>query len=407
MALKNKTENVVCDNCTGSGGPVQKASPRGETMRSDCNKIGTWNVLSLNMPGKLANVLKEMKRTGVRIMGVEETFWDKEGSFPTQLPESEGGDKYHVFYSGGKRKRRGVGVIVREEVVKSVMMWEPISERITIMKLKVAPINMLIVQIYAPCEDDKEEEKDRFYETLDQIIAEYRKGRECVVVMGDFNGKVGDSKVDDTVGPFGLGERNDNGERVVGFCKSHNLFATNTWFQQKRSAQWTWKSPGEEDPVKNIRKPEIRDVYRMQLDRKLQEEKIDGGMEIDEIWKKLKDDIVMVAEEICGKEQRPMRQSWMNSEILNKMEERTKCKIMKEEEKYKKLKHEVQKLCREAKDKYYEDKCKEIEMLDKVYSQLLYQKIKELRPKGNRMLQTIKSKQGKSLLEKDEVMERG
>src|SRR6267154_296926 len=74
--------------------------------------------------------------------------------------------------------------------------------------------------------------------------------------------------------------------------------------------------------------------------------------------------------------------------------------------KYKKLKHEVQKLCREAKDKYYEAKCKKIEMLDKVHSQLLYQKIKELRPKGNGMLQTIKSKQGKSLLEKDEVMER-
>src|SRR6267154_432463 len=251
MALKNKTENVVCDNCAGSGGPVLKASPRGETMRSDCNKIGTWNVLSLNMPGKLANVLKEMKRMGVGIMGVAEIFWDKEGDFPTQLPESDGGDKYHVFYSGGKRKRRGVGVIVREEVVKSVMMWEPISERIMIMKLKVAPINMLIVQIYAPCEDDKEEEKDRFYERLDQVVADYSKGRECMVVMGDFNGKVGDSKEVDTVGPFGLGERNDNGERVVEFCKRYNLFATNTWFQQKRSAQWTWKSPGEVDPVKN------------------------------------------------------------------------------------------------------------------------------------------------------------
>src|SRR3989442_15286351 len=96
----------------------------------------------------------------------------------------------------------------------------------------------------------------------------------------------------------------------------------------------------------------------------------------------------------------------MNSEILYKMEERRKCKNMKEEEQYKKLKHKIQKLCREAKDKYYEDKCKEIEMLDKAHSQLLYQKIKELRPKGNRMLQTIKSKQGKALLEKDKVMER-
>src|SRR6267154_2057338 len=119
----------------------------------------------------------------------------------------------------------------------------------------------------------------------------------------------------------------------------------------------------------------------MQLDRKLQEEKIDDGMEIDKIWKKLKDDIVMVVEEICEKEQRPLRQSWMNSEILSKMEERANCKNMKEEEKYKKLKHEIQKLCREAKEKYYKDKCNEIEMLDKVHSQLLYKKMKEIGPK--------------------------
>src|SRR5437879_3703048 len=45
-------------------------------------------------------------------------------------------------------------------------------------------------------------------------------------------------------------------------------------------------------------------------------------------------------------------------------------------------------------------------MLDKAHSQLMYQKIKELRPKGNRGLQTIRGKQGNALVEKDEVMER-
>src|SRR3989442_16040530 len=96
----------------------------------------------------------------------------------------------------------------------------------------------------------------------------------------------------------------------------------------------------------------------------------------------------------------------MNSDILHKMEERRKCKIMKDEEQYKKLKHDIRKLCREAKDKYYEDKCKDIEMLDKAHSQLMYQKIKELRPKGNRGMQTIRGKQGNASVEKDEVMER-
>src|SRR5437867_5897015 len=45
-------------------------------------------------------------------------------------------------------------------------------------------------------------------------------------------------------------------------------------------------------------------------------------------------------------------------------------------------------------------------MLDNAYSQLMYQKIKELWSKENRGLQTIKSKQGNVLMEKDEVMER-
>ena len=84
-------------------------------------------------------------------------------------------------------------------------------------------MNVLVVQVYAPCDvkgsvekkEKNEEEKDRFYERLDQVIKEYRKGRECLVVMGDFNGKVGQDREENTVGPYGLGVRNDNGERLV------------------------------------------------------------------------------------------------------------------------------------------------------------------------------------------------
>ena len=161
--------------------------------------------------------------------------------------------------------------------------------------------------------------------------------------------------------------------------------------KSKKTVKWN---------IDNLKKPEIKNTFRTRLEKQLQDENIDAGMEIGDIWNKLKEGIATVAVEICGKEQFPKKQNWMNSEILRKMEERRKCKNMTEEEQYKKLKHEIQKLCREAKDKYYDDKCKEIEMLDKAHSQLLYQKIKELRPNGNRMLQTIKIKQGKALLKK-------
>ena len=141
---------------------------------------------------KIANIINEMKRMGVGILGVAETCREGVGSFPAELPEDVGGDKYTVFYSGERKNRRGVGMIVTKEVEKSIMMWEPISERIMIMRLKMAPVNLLIVQIYAPCEIEKDEEKERFYERVDQVIKEHRKGRECLIVMGDFNGKVGE-----------------------------------------------------------------------------------------------------------------------------------------------------------------------------------------------------------------------
>ena len=46
------------------------------------------------------------------------------------------------------------------------------------------------------------------------------------------------------VGKFGLGKRNDRGERLIEFCKSQNLVITNTWFEQEKRRRYTWKSPG-------------------------------------------------------------------------------------------------------------------------------------------------------------------
>ena len=100
------------------------------------------------------------------------------------------------------------------------------------------------MHICAHISKQPEEEKDKFYEILDQTLREYKKGRECLVVMGDFNAKVGSGREENIIGPYGLGTRNENGDRLVNFCKKHNLFVTNTWFQQKSTAKHTWISPG-------------------------------------------------------------------------------------------------------------------------------------------------------------------
>ena len=58
-------------------------------------------------------------------------------------------------------------MVVAEEVLRSVMLVEPFSEKIILMKVKMKPTNVLIVQIYALCEDEEEEEKEQFYKRLD------------------------------------------------------------------------------------------------------------------------------------------------------------------------------------------------------------------------------------------------
>ena len=61
--------------------------------------------------------------------------------------------------------------------------------------------------------------------------------------------KIGEGRDNKTVGPHGLGTRNERGNRLIEFATKHKVFITNTWFEQKRSARHTWTSP--DDNKKN------------------------------------------------------------------------------------------------------------------------------------------------------------
>ena len=60
------------------------------------------------------------------------------------------------------------------------------------------------------------------------------------------------------------------------------------------------------------------------------------------------------------------------------MGQRRKCKENNQPVQYKELHHEIQRMCRKAKTDHYNQKCAEIEDLEKAHNPLMYQKIKEL-----------------------------
>src|SRR5688572_9864764 len=101
--------------------------------------------------------------------------------------------------------------------------------------------------------------------------------------------------------------------------------------------------------VSRLKYADIRDTFQSRLDKKVEEDGIEDIDEIDAIWNKLRESIEWVADEICGKDQMTKKQNWMTADILRKMEERRTSQIQTDDVHHKRLKHEIQKLRREAK----------------------------------------------------------
>jgi len=65
------------------------------------------------------------------------------------------------------------------------------------------------------------------------------------MIMGDFNAKVGEGRFEALVGPYGLGLRNDRGERLCQFCQEENMKITHTWCKLPSRCLYSWKAPGD------------------------------------------------------------------------------------------------------------------------------------------------------------------
>ena len=63
--------------------------------------------------------------------------------------------------------------------------------------------------------------------------------------MRDFNAKVGlrTSADEKGIGAYGMGMRNERGERLMEFVASRNLTIGNTLFKKPSKNYWTWESP--------------------------------------------------------------------------------------------------------------------------------------------------------------------
>ncbi|XP_047120403.1 craniofacial development protein 2-like [Schistocerca piceifrons] len=188
---------------------------------------------------KTAIIDRELLRLCVDVAALQETRLSGEGS----LRE----DNSTFFWKGreiGERREHGVGFAVRNSFLSCCEQTKSMSERLTTLRLKTTSGPVTLISAYAPTMKAPPEVKDMFYEDL-RKCQENVRGSDKLMLLGDFNARVGNKRNNWThcIGPYGIGNMNENGQRLLELCTSLSLCITNTYFQNRDVHKVTWKHP--------------------------------------------------------------------------------------------------------------------------------------------------------------------
>ena len=200
--------------------------------------IGHWNVRSMYRSGTTAQIAREMENYQLDILGISECRWT--GANKVKLATGQ-----TLLYSGDAQLHEGgVAIMMNQEASKSLMEWTPVSKSIITARFYSKYRKVTVIQVYAPHNERDVEEKNSFYQELQDVLDSCNRN-DILIVLGDFNAKVGDNNngYERTMGIHGLGIQNDNGERLCEFCQLNGLVITGTLFPHKKIHKATWVSP--------------------------------------------------------------------------------------------------------------------------------------------------------------------
>ena len=135
MANRSANEDVISN-------PSQKMSSGSVALQTQVRNlvITTWIVRTLYQAGKLDNVIQEMKKMKIDILGIAETRWTESGKIRK--------NNHTILYSGGQEHRNGLGILMKNNIARSIMGYWPISNRVIMAKLQGKPFNINILQTY-------------------------------------------------------------------------------------------------------------------------------------------------------------------------------------------------------------------------------------------------------------------
>ena len=167
----------------------------------------------------------------VNILGISELRWTGMGEFNS--------DDHYIYYCGQESLRRnGAAIMVNKRVWNTVLGCNLKNDRMISVHFWGKPFNITVIQVYAPTSNADEAEVERFYEDLQDILELIPK-KHVLFIIGDWNAKLGSQETPGVTGKFGLGVRNEAGQRLIELCQENALVIANTIFQQHKRSPCT------------------------------------------------------------------------------------------------------------------------------------------------------------------------
>ncbi|KAK6742939.1 hypothetical protein RB195_010297 [Necator americanus] len=189
------------------------------TRHGDCLRLCTCNARTVSTDADLHALLGAAERIKFHVIALQETKCRR-----SDVRQMNDGTLVIRGEKVPSRNVGGVGFVGHPSVVHLVDSHEILSPRLAILCLRpLRQKSISIINCYSPTSTADESELDAFYEELEEMIRKEKSFQTFVV--GDFNAKLGKATEEEyRIGRFGLGDRNENGNRFTGLLGSdHRL----------------------------------------------------------------------------------------------------------------------------------------------------------------------------------------
>ena len=108
--------------------------------------------------------------------------------------------------------------MVNKRVRNAVLGCNLKNDRMISLGFQGKPFNITVIQVYALTSNAEEAEVEQFYEDLQDLL-ELTPQKDVLFIIGHWNAKAGSQKTPGVTGKFGLGIRNEAGQRLIEFSK--------------------------------------------------------------------------------------------------------------------------------------------------------------------------------------------